>query len=609
MSNRRRSRAVAPVVASAAAWGGGAVLHAALPPSAAPIAATAAAGLTGGTLALAAWHSLPPARRLWATAAAGWGTGWTALAAAGAAHGPPGAIAVAGAGLLALPWLARDIPRDEPKAAQPHAAPSAERELRADWAAYVSCQDGPLPGTVLRNVKGVPSGLASDVELRRGKQTVSVALRQAEAVASGLDLPLTRVIMEPAPDGNSSRARLTVLERDVLADCVPWDGPEINPETGLITLGRYFDGADAHGRLLLPGSGPAHWIAAGTTGAGKSTLVFTVIASITHPACPVPVVPFIIDPEEGGQSTIAWKGLRYRFCGEEQALAALYGLDAVMSQRSTDMAAEGLDYFDPSGERPMIFSVLEEASAMLSESPWKAEAVRLVTRYGKRFRKRGGSLMAVTPVPSLDEIDSQVFRGMMRSGTAVCFRTEDPVSGGMLGFRADPSLLPQVFADGSPAYGVCLIKGPDGREAPLRTRYLSKEAKAQIAAGAADRRLDERSERAFWNAYEACMARLLDGAADEQQPAPAAPATAAPAATAAPIDPTTTAAAILKVLADGAPRSKGEIMTGVRFVTTSPSTVQQALGKLAADGLVAKPGERKPYTITDAGRARLENAA
>jgi hypothetical protein len=594
-----------PVLASAACWGGGVILDGTLPPAAAIPLAAGGAVIPAALGGLAAWHRLTAAGRAYAVTAGAYATGWASLAAAGAAHGPPGAVAVAGAGLLSLPWWIRHGRTWTP---EPRAVRHAERRQRtgpdtaemmiADWREYVACPGGPLPGTALEDVAPVPYGLGADIVLHRGRQAASGVVRVAEMVASGMDRAPTMIVLEPHPSGRSSRARVTVLDRDVLADYHPYRGSRLDPATGLAEAGTFFDGQPARLRYWEPGSGATHWIVSGNTGNGKSTLVFLVIASVVDPGNPVPVVPFILDPEDGGQSTHHWQGkLKYAFNGEEQCILALRGIDAIMRQRSADMAAEGLDYFDPAPGRPLILVVLEEASAMLSESRFRDEAVKIVTRIGKRGRKRGIGFLPVTPVPALDEIESQVFRSMMRSGNVVCFRTGDPVSGGMLGLHVDPQLLPKRFADGSRAYGVCYIIGPDDRQAPLRTEDITSEQKRLIAAAAAEHPLDAASARVFaevWNAANETAGREAETAVPAPESLGDARQRNATAAT-----------AVLRYLADGQSRMRADVMIAVRHVTTSPSTVGYALRQLVTEGLIVTEGEKKPFVITDAGRRRL----
>jgi hypothetical protein len=81
------------------------------------------------------------------------------------------------------------------------------------------------------------------------------------------------------------------------------------------------------------------------------------------------------------------------------------------------------------------------------------------------------SMWLVTQVPSLDELGDQSgpLRSMLVGGNVVCLRTSDRYSGGMLGLPADPHDIPQYFRDGSYAYGLGYVIGPDGRQAIART--------------------------------------------------------------------------------------------------------------------------------------------
>jgi hypothetical protein len=594
------------------------VHHAAFPLAAG--VAMHAAGLGAGWDALAAGGatalcgSLTTAARDAGTAARLHGgavtlgaAGWAAYAAVHGAGGHVNAACLAAAGALALPswlrrapgWLDHELPGPGPDLEDD--TPPAIRDMLDTWRDYVACENGPLPGTWLENPREVGDRVSADIVLKRGRQVTSEALRKWEHVASAFDEDETRVLMEPHPERRKARARLTLLSRDVLADTHEWSGSTLDMATGLSRVGTLFDGTPMLTRVFVPGSGAAHKLVAGTTGSGKSTGLFGLIADTTDPGNPVPVVNVLIDPEEGAQSLPLWAGkLKHAYLGPDRSIRALRGLDALVNQRANEMREEGLDHFDPSWERPQVNVLIEESRVLLKEHPRKDEAKAIIERLVARGRKKGVAVILVALVPSLEELDSQLIRSMLRAFDVWCFRTGDSVSGGMLGLHVDPSLLPETFADGSPTYGLSYLKGHDGRQALGRSLVIPPHRKAEIAERAVECPLDTSSLAAFEAAF------------DPPQPQ------AVPAAAGSPVAPVadlqqaaqlrdTAAHVVLDWLArSGAEQSKAQVLVGIRpSGITSPSTVQYALRQLTGLGLVHTAGDKQPYVITDAGRQWL----
>jgi hypothetical protein len=519
------------------------------------------------------------------------------------------AAALLGAGALALPWWLKRAPgwlddemTPEPPAEDWDDTPVRIREMLDTWRDYVACEGGPLPGTRLENPLASADGVSADIVLRRGKQVTGQALRSWEHVASAYEEDETRVLMEPHPQRKKNRARLTILDRDVLADTYQWQGSTLDMATGIARAGTFYDGTPMRTRFFVPGSGAAHVLIAGTTGSGKSTGVFGRIAETTDPANPVPIVNILIDPEEGAQSLPLWlKKLKHTYTGPEKSIRALRGLDALVDQRAREMSAEGLDHFDPSWERPQVCVFIEESRALLKEHPRKQEAKEIIERIVARGRKKGVAVILVALVPSLEELDSQLIRSMLRAFDVWCFRTGDSVTNGMMGLNVDPSILPEAFADGSPTYGLCYLKGPDGRQAIGRSLDIPPHRKAEIVAAAVECPLDASSLAAFERGFS-----------PPKQETPAEPAAAAAAAPPADLQQAarlrgTAAHAVLAFLdGEDGERSKADILVGIRPTgITSPSTAQNALRMLVSQELAYTAGDKCPYRITDAGRAWL----
>jgi hypothetical protein len=615
----------------AAAWGAGAVLHAAHLGTSLDVLAAGGgtAACTGGALGFT-WHHLSTWARVHAGTAAAFATAWASWAAAHGPGGPVNASMLAAGTALILPWWLKRapgfLPEEKPPAPEPVRAPPPPpgepepdttpervRELLEIYDRYVASPKGPLPGTSLTDPAEGENGVSADIVLRRGEQNASAALAQWKMVASAYQLSCTRVLMELDKAGVESRARLTVLDREVLSDRNVWPGSTLDMATGLARGGMFFDGMPLHFRFTAADDGAKHWLIAGTTGSGKTTGVFWTIAETTDPGNPVPIMNILIDPEEGAQSLPLWQDkLAFSFTGEEDGIRALRGLDELQRQRAREMSAEGRDCFTATWDRPQVNVIIEESSALMKESAYKAEAVDLIARLGKRGRKRGISVILVALVPSLEELDSQTLRSMLRSGNIWCFRTGDSVSGGMLGLHVDPSQLPEFFADGTPTYGLSYVKGPDGRQATARSWDIPKDQKAGIVARAVECPLDASSREAFERGFTARDTPVLSPAAaaarDEErdQARPAAAPVLGDLAKAQRIRDTAAHIILAFLAASPGEHYKGDICVGIRpSGITSVSTTGNALHSLVTAGLVHTDGEKFPYRITGAGLAWL----
>lgn len=482
----------------------------------------------------------------------------------------------------------------------------------AEWNTYLAAPERRFEGTRLINPQKVTDGETAEIVLVRGLQKTSDVLMNAELIASAYDRPDTQVLVEPHPQGRKSRAKLTLLDRDVLADVRMWGGSTLDPETGIQEVGTFPDHARAHWRWWIPEDGAVMSFVAGATRTGKSAFLKLLMASITDPNHPVPVAVCFADCEDDGQSLTRWKPKLKRVAsGKLRTLLQLYALERITLQRSRVFSARGWDSFTPTDEFPLIAAVLDEIPALLKDKQLRGETIRILEMLAQRGAKRGIALVLVSQMASLEEIVSQTLRSMLRSGNVMCFRTGDSITGGMLGLQLDPGFLPEYFANGDPTKGLAVIKSCDGRQAPIRTDFTGDTSRElEIIAAAAETPLEAEAQ----GLYEQIMAtsddRILVYLGLESPPTGGEDAASVPDAGDRQEEISGVANAVLNVLADGRLRSRTEVAIAVRPVTTSVSTVGYALNKLKTAGLITQPGgDRTPYTITDAGRDRVQASA
>ena len=447
----------------------------------------------------------------------------------------------------------------------------------------------------------IPGGRKWQIELDGIETHIGQVMAEPRAIAAAWGKPQTEAYVEPHPTGIESRGVLTLLKSGTLETVREWDGQGISEE-GIARIGRFADSMDARLRFWVPRDGTRHGLIAGCMGSGKSALLNLLIwLAITSP---VPVVPVILDPQNG-QSLPQWQDKVLYAAGIEECARMVRGLHAGMMDRSRRLASmtwdddghrvKGMEFFDARlTGLPIVMPITDEAPLLLSgggNAKLSAEMIRLEGESGKLGRKTGKSKWLVTQVPSLAELGDQTLRSMLIGGNVVCLRTGDRVSAGMLGLNADPSVLPKYFPDGSPTSGLGYAVSIDDRQAPMRSDMVPSRLRHEAVEVA---QLDD----GFLEAMDRAMGTqgvLL----------PRSPAADAPAADDAPegrrcID------AVWQVLADsGKPMERGEIIKWVNELAQTgwgrdkPFSIR-AIGD-ALNRLVTEPPAGKSVTTVRDG--------
>lgn len=569
---------------------------------------------TGGIVWLHTRRELDtPTKRIYAGSVVAYAGLWSAAVGAGglAWKGPGDAAFALGAVLLSAPWVYKHVARW-------HAAPPVHVEtepveqyswFREAWEEYQ-----PADAVTMENEREIPNGRQAELVAPRGTKSVEDIMNAARLIRSTYE-PKT-IVLEPV---TSRRALLTVLEREVFAEGPQWDGPTLNPALGTNRIGKYADGKTAHGQYFAPKSGATDFFVIGTKGSGKSAFLDKLVCD-AH-LSPL-IVPWISDPQEG-QCLPDWIDRidRYAIGGEnsiDQNMKLLRAMKRIVFRRSRYFGREiewvdhkgrerkgGKKYFDPNetdvhGARiPLLYAFLDEMHVLVKDDEYGAEAVRLLGDISRLDRKVGVGKAYAGHSPSQNEMgghNAAIIRNLLREGTSVAFRTGEAVAQRMLGLSEDPSQLPARFADGSKTHGLGLIGGgPDGRHTQFRAEYV--EDVYAVAAMPAAAQLDNMSAEA------AAMP-------DDPERAPKTFIVPGVPRQAIPVIPTaaekqTWADRVLPFFADGREYSQGAVVKAFP-AEVSDRSIRWGLNKCVKDGLLHTAGAKKPYRITDAGRARLE---
>jgi hypothetical protein len=573
-----------------------------------------AAPITAGIIWLHARRDLDtPNTKIYAATVIGYAGLWSTAIAHGLAwDGVGNAALVTGAAILSAPWAYKHLWRWQiappPSVEQPV---SAEHSwFREAWETYRPTDAEMIDEIEIRN------GRQAKLVAPRGTKSVEDILAKAALIRSTYDPSLT--ILEPV---GARTVVLTVLEREeVLSEGPRWNGPTLNEKTGLSRVGRYPDGNDTHGQFWAPGSGATDFFVIGTKGSGKSAFLNRLASDLHFSEL---AVAWFSDPQEG-QCMPEWADTadRYAIGGRDSIDAnmdMLRALRRITYRRSRYFGREikwidakgrervgGKGYFDPTeadvnGVRiPLLHAFLDEMHALVRHPIHGAEAVQILGDIQRLSRKAGVGISWAGHSAGLSEMggtEASIIRNLIKEGLRVAFRVGESIASYQLGLSEDPSQLPEYFANGSKTHGLGLIGGgPDRRTTQFRAEWVEDvyEIASRPPAGSLDGMSAEAADKP--NDPDLAPKTFIVPGVGGQRPTPLIPS---------PQEKQTWADRILPLFADGNDHSLGAVISA--FPTdASDRSIRWGVKKLVEEGLLATEGEKKPYRITETGRARLE---
>lgn len=513
------SRPLRPVLAGAGVGVAGVFAAAAEVPAVAPLALAPVAGV-----AVARWG-----RRRLRGLAAGWGEpdpgaaadrwapvtgvctaavcGWTALAATAGVDPTSVGGAVSWTALAAL-WLpaaatwwrylrrrnARVAPapvvEGTPVDEGPPVDPT-EAEVRRIWATVVARRPqatapgqpapkpGKLAGTWLEDWHTVDGGWAATICSQPGDYTAETFLGSRGAIASAYRMKAHMVTL--IPDVADETQALVLCQRSSpIAETVYWAGPSsVNGATGRAVIAQYADGSPAEYELYRPEWGCPHDFLCGTTGAGKSETLSTLLlidrwahyrdeAGQAHGM----VADILIDPQQGQsygpflddlaapvatsleEALMVVEAFRQEMLRRNRFLAAVQWPDPRRRARDgSPVMRRGRKWWNPLIDGPQLTLNIDEAHEFLSDKRFAA----LVTAGARMYRKCGMRVRVATHTPLLADLGgSMALRSMLTGGFVWVGRTADSLSG-PIAFNGrlpvDPKTIPDV-----PGLGYVLSK-------------------------------------------------------------------------------------------------------------------------------------------------------
>ena len=366
---------------------------------------------------------------------------------------------------------ARETPDPEP------GEPLPRGEVLERLRTGVCGQGQKLPGATVDELPPVKGAQVFEFALVPGRQSVNDVLAQGtrQAIASAAQVPESRVVAEHAPGemegehGPAHLARVTILERQHLHRSIQeFDGPTLNTDTGLFTVGPYQDGQSALSRLYkVDEKGVPHracsGITSGAQGSGKSRFAeHQVLEQLGAGLFKV----FMLDGQGGASipdliDYVAWPAL-----WQEEWEECLRAAVRLMVTRTRRQAARRLPCWYADEKNPFVHIQIEEAHKVL-RIPVCLQAVKSIVQEGEKV---GMGVVPSTQFPSQVELGASsgsaganVLRDLVSSGNITLFRTGGQFAKNVLVGDIDiaPHRLP-------PLPGMCHPLGASMRTAPVR---------------------------------------------------------------------------------------------------------------------------------------------
>lgn len=335
-------------------------------------------------------------------------------------------------------------------------------KYRAGWAAVCALNGlAPVLDSIplvprLRSVRVRPTVDYLAVDMAVG-QTLAQWVGACEALAHGWRVP-TVTATSPTP----GVVMLTVRTRDFLVAPIPLPGSEDVTDLGGVLVGVTEDGEVW--RVRVAGR---HILIAGATGAGKGSVVWSLLAALA-PAVACGVVRlWVIDPK-GGMEFGAATGMFDRFVHTTgtPTLELLRDAAALVQERADRYRGHTRTHTPTTGEPQVVVVIDELASLTAYETDRKTatEATQLLSLILSQGRAIGVSVIAAVQDPSKDVLSMrQLFP--TRIGLRVTEATQvDMILG--TGARTAGALCDQI-PDTLPGVGYQI---EDGTSRPLRVR-------------------------------------------------------------------------------------------------------------------------------------------
>lgn len=255
-----------------------------------------------------------------------------------------------------------------------------------------------------------------------------------------------------------------------------------------VPIGRREDGRP----WLLKVAG-THLLVAGATGAGKSSVLWSLLQGVSHGLANGVVEIWAVDPK-GGMELRPGRALfsRYADASSEDMCRLLEDLVDVKDARSRHLAEAGVRVHQPTPESPHIIAVLDELATLTAFAD-RAVTRRIDTALGMLLTQ--GRACGITVVAAVQDPGKDIVGWRDLFPTRVAMRLDNPLQVSMvLGDSArDDGARADEISELTP--GVAYVRIDGTREiVRARAAYLDDRDIARLVADVTTRRVDQTAD-------------------------------------------------------------------------------------------------------------------
>lgn len=354
--------------------------------------------------------------------------------------------------LAGIPWWrARHIPNVLPVLAQPDPEPAvlemvaaAAREIDDPVAVVVDrwntrfANQGTLAGSTIECFQSDGKVHKFIVHLVDGRQTYDMLYAAKGLIASAMNVSDVNILVERDRE-NAAKATLTVATGVDFGEVKRFERPMFDPKTGRVIIGYYTDdNSPAILNVIVP-NGMYGTFFCGAQGTGKSQCMEQTILSLLASGL---FSLLYIDPQGGMSSPMLAEAATWSAKSVEEGVKLIKQLPRMRAYRQAKFARRGWSGYRLSPEFPAVIIAIDEFQEITEE----AEALAVLTKLAKTFRKVGAAFFAATQDIGLDAFGGeQGLRSQLMAMNVVYFATPSRVQGHLSGNNEfDPSTLPFV---------------------------------------------------------------------------------------------------------------------------------------------------------------------
>lgn len=286
------------------------------------------------------------------------------------------------------------------------------------WAEYLGCENGVLAGTSLSFDQRFDHGIQYTVALVGGKHDLHGVENLIGKIATGLQHPAARLIVEAHALENPALLSLTVVTTSPITEAVFFtEMPTVRK--GFLPVGPYGDGRGDACYRLYKGRRMLNGFVAGSTDSGKSRFLEQ-IGLITMHTTPTYVIH--VDGMNGASCPALWANAHERY-GSRDVEVILDRLAGMQAYREQQLQTTGA--FRASPAYPGVLVIVDEFHRLLTTKDHQARWGALA----REFNKCGMGILGADQDATLETWGKGVLRGSLQAGNTIGFRIKERAAG------------------------------------------------------------------------------------------------------------------------------------------------------------------------------------